>query len=259
MHTRVARIVLAFWLLGWFLKADFYIPYLFHEVIQFPFIIDPFPSFFRSALVLQFFYLFPILAFWALIRPNLFYLNVSAFTMVLSSIMLLLHQDTHNDATFITSFWVGIWFLWFVNQLSRTDKDIMTHARSLALCVVGVVFLGGFVGKLTEEYWSGEVFADIFLRQNFGWIGLWIRGHFQENDIYQGFWWIAKVMIVSEGILALAPLWPLKFVRVFGIVLMVSMSTFTTWRIFSVLSCLIGLLYALRYLESERKVSAEVK
>lgn len=250
-HIRVARTVLAFWLLGWFLKADFYIPYIYREVILFPFSSDFFPVFFQDPLGLQFFYAFPVLSFLALIKPKPFYLRISAGIMVVSPMMLLLHQDTHNDVTFLTSFWVGVWFLWFVNQFNRTGEEIFIHARSLALSLVAVIFLGGFVGKVTQEYWDGQVFADIFMRQNFGWIGQWVRGHFPEDQIRLGFWWISKIVIVVEGILAFAPFWPTRFVQITGIALMISISTFTTWRIFSVLSCLIGLLYALRFLRTE--------
>jgi hypothetical protein len=249
VHLRAARTLLIFWLLGWFLKADFYIPYLYREVILYPFSTDFFPVFFKDPLVLQFFYALPVLALGVFFRPNTYYLNISAVTMVISSFMLLLHQDTHNDVTFLTSFWVGIWYFWFVNQFKCAGKEVFIHARSLALCLVSVIFLGGFIGKVTREYWSGEVFADIFMRQNFGWIGQWVRGHFTEDAIRWGFWWVSKFVIVAEGILAFAPLWPTKFVQILGIALMLSISTFTTWRIFSVLFSLIGLLYILSLLK----------
>src|SRR6185436_469088 len=100
-----------------------------------------------------------------------------------SSAVLLLHQDTHNDATFVTSFWAGVWFLWFVSQMHREDDSFVAHARSLALCVVAMIFWGGFVGKLTPEYWSGQVLADIFMEQNFGALGGWVRSHFPETSI----------------------------------------------------------------------------
>lgn len=241
-----ANIVIAFWLLGWFLKADFFIPYIYGEVIDNPVIFDFFPVFFRHPLVLQFFYVFPLFAFLIILKPNDFHYRLSAAVMVVSSAMLLLHQDTHNDATFLTSFWVAVWLLWFVLNINRRDDAFLVHARSLALCVIAVVFWGGFVGKLTPEYWNGTVLADIFMRQDFGWIRQWVRVHYSEEVVRSGFFWISKFVILGEGFLALAPIWPFKLVFGLGIVFMCSISLFTTWRIFSVLLCLIGLLFALR-------------
>ena len=243
-HVRVAKTVIAFWLLGWFIKAYFFIPYMFKEVIVYPFVIDFFPAFFRDPLVLQFFYFFPAFAFLVIFRPNHFYFYLAALIMVVSSVILLLHQDVHNDATFLTSFWVAAWLVWFVTQMRRTDVAFLVHARSLALCVIAVIFMGGFVGKLTPEYWNGIVLGDIFMQQNFGWVGEWVRSHYSEGAIRSSFCWISKLVILGEGFLAFAPVWPYRVVYVLGIAFMLGISLFTTWLIFSVLFCLIGLLLA---------------
>jgi hypothetical protein len=250
-HLRLAKAVIAFWLLGWFLKADFFIPYIYGEVIRYPFTIDFFPVFFRDPLVLQFFYAFPLFAFVVILKPNYFYFRLAAMTMVSSSAILLLHQDTHNDATFVTSFWVAVWLLWFVSQMRRTDNAFLIHARSLALCVIAIVFWGGFIGKLTPEYINGTVLADIFMRQDYGWVGQWVRAHYSEDVIRSSFCWISKLIIIGEGFLAFAPIWPFKIVYRLGIGIMFAISLFTTWRIFSVLFCLIGLLYAFRRLDRD--------
>jgi|CXWL01.1.fsa_nt_gi hypothetical protein len=247
-HLHLAKTVIAFWLLGWFLKADFFIPYIFSEVIRYPLTMDFFPALLRSPLVLQFFYVFPLFAFLVIFKPNYFYCCLAAVTMVSSSAVLLLHQDTHNDATFLTSFWVAVWVLWFVTQMHRTDRAFLIHARSLALCVIAVIFFGSFIGKLTPEYLNGTVFADIFMRQNFGWVGQWVRAHYSEEVIRLSFYWVSKLIIFGEGFLAFAPIWPFGIVYRVGIGVMLAISLFTTWRIFSVLFCLTGLLYAFRNL-----------
>ncbi|MBL8014456.1 MAG: hypothetical protein JNN05_11475 [Candidatus Omnitrophica bacterium] len=249
MRLRITKIVLCFWLVGWFLKAGFFSFYIFEEVIVFPYQMNFFPRFFQSPLVLGFFYLLPLLCVTGLYRDNAFYLRFSGWIMLIASCVLLLHQDTHNDATFLTSFWVAVWFLWLVYQEMSTNKVMLLHAKSLALCVIAFIFAGAFIGKLTPEYWSGQAFADIFMQQDYGWIGQWIRAHFPEDNIRTGFWWLSKAIIVGEGIMATAPLWPYSFILWFGIALMVSISFFTTWLIFSVLACLIGLLYAVGHME----------
>ena len=164
--------------------------------------------------------------------------------MTLSSALLLLHQDSANDATFETSFWVGAWLVWFTWSMRRSDADFLAHARSLALCVVAIQFCGGFVGKLTSEYWSGQVLADMFMQQTQGLAASWVRAHFDEATIRIWFQWISKCLIVGEGALALAPLLPYRLVCYTGIPFMLSFALFKTWMIYSVLSCLVGLLIA---------------
>jgi len=242
--VRCARILVAFWLAGWFLKGEFFRLYLFQTIVGYPFVMDFFPEFFRSAQVAQCFYLLPLFVLTVFIRPYRTYFFLAAVIMTVSSFVLLLHQDTHNDATFLTSFWVGLWLIWFSTQMHRDDDDFFVHARSLALCVVGLNFLGGFVGKLTPEFWNGKALADIFMEQNYGVIGSRIRAAFSEHDLRTYFQWISKAVVVGEGMLALSPILPYRLVVWVGIPFMAGISLFTTWRIFSVLFCLIGLLIA---------------
>jgi hypothetical protein len=242
--VQAARVLIGFWLAGWFLKWTFFHEYLFSTIISYPFLIDLFPLFFRSAYAAQFFYLLPLLAVLAFVRPHKFYFCFAAVIMIVSSAVLLLHQDMHNDATFVTSFWTALWLLWFTTRMERQDQAFFVHARSLALCVVAVIFWGGFVGKLTPEYWSGQVMADIFMEQNFGWVSQWAKTHFSEEAIRFCFQWVSKAVILGEAVLSFAPLLPYRFVCFFGIPFMTGISLFTTWRIFSVLFSLMGLLVA---------------
>lgn len=243
-YLRTARIVIAFWLLGWFLKVGFYPKYLFHEIIAYPVVLDFFPKCLRSPLSVQFFYILPLLALSVFFRPRLFYFFFSSLCMIVSSVVLLLHQDTHNDATFVTSFWVALWLLWFVRRISVKDAMLDVHARSLALCVVGIIFLGGFIGKSTSEYWNGDVLSAIFLQQNFGFTGEWIRAHMSTESIQFCFKWISKMIIIGEAFLIFAPFLPYRLVCVIAIPFMLGISLYTTGMIFSVLFCLIGLLIA---------------
>jgi len=238
--------------MGWLLKWTFFQPYLFKTIVGYPYLIDFFPPFFRSAHVAQLFYVLPLLSLPALVRPFKLYFYCAAAVMLVSSVMLLFHQDTCNDATFITSFWTSVWFLWFVSQMHRQDEDFYAHARSLALCVVGVVFWGGFIGKMTPEYWNGTVLADIFMEQNWVGFGSWVRSHFSEPAIRVGFQWAAKMIILGEGMLALSPVWPYRLVCWVGIPFMLGISLFTTWLMFSVLFCLMGLLLAGLQLKSSK-------
>ena len=252
-HERIIRTVIAFWFLGWFIKAYFLVPYIFGEVTHYPVLNSFFPDFFRHPLPLQLFYLFPVAGFVLIFRRAPFYYGLTAISMAVSSAILLLHQDTHNDATFLTSFWVAVWLMWFVSQMHKAEDAVLVHARSLALCVIAFIFWGGFVGKLTPEYWDGTVFSNIYMSQEPTLLNKWVRANLSEAAIRSGFVWISRAVILAEGFLALAPLWPFRLVRVLGVVFMLGISLFTTWRIFSVLFCLIGLLVALRAVDPAKK------
>ena len=203
-----------------------------------------FPAVFRSALVAQAAYVLPVLALPVFFSRRQAWFCVAAVVMAVSSALLLMHQDSASDATFETSFWVGAWLVWFSFSMRRRDQEFLTHARSLALCVVAIQFCGAFVGKCTPEYWSGQVLADMFMEQKQGLFASWIGSHFDQATIRISFQWISKFLIVGEGVFALAPLLPYRLVCCVGIPFMLSFALFRSWMIYSVLMCLIGLLIA---------------
>ena len=239
-----ARIVVALWLVGWTSKCVLFVEYFFQTLVTHPMVNDFFPAFFRAALVAQVAYLLPLLALPVFVSRRQVWFCLAAIVLSVSSVLLLLHQDSANDATFETSFWVGAWLVWFSFSMRRRDAEFFLHARSLALCVVAIQFCGGFVGKLTSEYWSGQVLADMFMEQKQGLAASWVRAHFDEVTIRIWFQWISKCLIVGEGALALAPLLPYRLVCYTGIPFMLSFALFKTWMIYSVLTCLMGLLIA---------------
>lgn len=239
-----ARIVVALWLVGWTSKCVLFLEYFFKTLASHPMVNDFFPVFFRSALVAQTAYLLPLLALPVFVSRRQAWFCLAAVVMSVSPALLLLHQDCANDATFETSFWVGAWLVWFSFSMRRRDTEFFMHARSLALCVVAIQFCGGFVGKLTSEYWSGQVLADMFMDQKQGLAATWVRANFDEATIRIYFQWISKFLIIGEGLLALAPLLPYRLVCCTGIPFMLSFALFKTWMIYSVLSSLIGLLIA---------------
>ena len=239
-----ARIVVAMWLVGWTSKCVFFMEYFFKTLVSHPIVNDFFPGFFRSALVAQVAYLLPLFVLPVFISRRQSWFLLAAIVMTVSSVLLLLHQDTANDATFETSFWVGAWLVWFSFSMRRRDMDFFVHARSLALCVIAIQFIGGFVGKFTSEYWSGQVFADMFMEQKQGLVASWVRAHLDEATIRIYFQWISQCLIVGEGALVFAPFLPYRLVCYTAIPFMLSFALFKTWMIYSVLSCLMGLLIA---------------
>jgi hypothetical protein len=240
----IARIVVLFWLAGWYIKLGFYGPYLLETTRQFPVLHPMFPAFFQNADVANLFYFLP-----AFLVPFLFfrrdiYLRISAVVMVVCAAVLNLHINTCNDATFVTSFWSALWLLWFICQ-----KNPLPHAKMLAMCVLGMIFWGGFIGKLTPEYWNGQVMTQILIaggdKTLLGKIVLPLSTVVRDNVMM----WLGRLVIIIEGVLALSPLLPVRFVLFLLCVIVAGFCLFSTWTILSVLSSLVGLAVAVVRLE----------
>jgi hypothetical protein len=251
VNVQAIRVMMFFWLAGWFLKASFFVPYLLRTTVAYPVADAFFPSFFMNPFVAMTFYLLPVLIVPVAVLKWQRWFWVSAVLLVVCAAMLNLHINTCNDATFVTSFWSGLWLCWLVRHISETDDSFRLQANVLAQCVVAIMFMGGVIGKLTPEYWSGQIFRQIFIEQGgsspFG----KILGNVSGN--VQGFVlaYLAKIIIGVELLLGLAPLLPYRFVMAVMVMTSVGISLFSTWRIFSVLLCLLGMLIAGQYLQKK--------
>ena len=252
IHRNVVRTAVAFWLLGWFIKFEFYLPYLFGYTANEPVRIAFFPPFFRNPAVATVFYALPIVTLGVFFIRRLIYARICGLIMAVSALVLMLHIDTYNDATFVTSFWTALWLIWFTAYARREDAIFSRHTRTLIQCIVGLMFLGAVVGKLTPEYWSGQVMADIFFKEQFSSVAAWVA-HLPGMDTQLLASWVAKLVIVSELILVLAPLFPYRWLCGFAIPVMGIMPIFCSVWILSVLGCLIGLLLAGLRLERPTK------
>lgn len=245
----IARIVILFWLVGWYIKLGFYGPYLLDTARQFPVRHPMFPAFFQDPAVANTFYFLPLIIVPMLFlrRSRQIYLRISAFLMVLCPLVLNLHIDTCNDATFVTSFWAGLWLLWFVFHQKN-----LSHAKTLAVGVVSIIFWGGFVGKLTPEYWNGQVMTQILQdsgdKQLLGQILFPVTPETRETFML----WFSRFSIVTEAVLACSFLWPVRLAFILLCGSLVGFCLFSSWKILSVLSCLVGLMLAAWLLERYR-------
>ena len=197
LNYRVIQYAMLFWLLGWFIKISFFADYLAVYIFAIPIRHDLFPTFFVNPYVAVFFYYLPTLAFPAILLPTRNRLIFSNLIFLGCSLVLMNHIDTYNDATFVTSFWVSLWLLWFSINSDRKDDAVHFHAKILAQCIIGMIFLGGFVGKLTPQYFSGEAFYNIFFHKDAYWPHSWLRTHYSVDQIKiysQYFSWSVMVM-----------------------------------------------------------------
>lgn len=239
----VFRICVAAWLFGWFFKYHYHFaPHLLQRIIAFPIVTEQFPSFFMNPYVAIIAYHLPLLCvFGFFIKRHIRTVYISiGLLLLLCTTILGLHIDTYNDMTFISSFWVAIWLAWYAYYID--DKEhIARHAPFLVKCIIALLFLGGTVGKLTPEYWSGEVFYNTVIHQTPGFFGEFISSAYsiEQQKVIIGF--LSKVIIIAEGLLVLSPLFPYRFFAAFAALTIVMLVVFRSFQILSVLSCLAGI------------------
>jgi hypothetical protein len=244
-NIRVFRLVAGAWLAGWFWKAWFFAGYYFDEIWAHPFRYAGLPRVLVHPALATIAWAAPVLALVAIIYPRAWSVRAAALLMTTAAFVACLHFETFSDATFVTSFWVGLWLVWFTANAQRSDDSFYLHARVLAQCIVALIFLGGFVGKLTAAYWNGDAFYQLYFVQKSSWPYPWLRDTLSPEALRELATWFSRLVIAGELALALSPLYPYRVTAIGGTLVMTGIVVISTWNLFSVMACLIGLLLAL--------------
>jgi hypothetical protein len=244
-RRRAFRIVCAGWLVGWYYKGFFLGPYLLHTSFAFPVEVRGFSALFSGPGISAVLWLAPVLSLICLALPSNRAMRATALLYTACAFGLAIHLNTFNDATFVTSFWVGLWMVWFTFRREDRLPDTLLHARTLAQCVVGFLFLGGFTGKLTEAYWTGEALYNLYCLQkaNFPWS--WLRHGLSPEALRAFATWFSRATVFMEGVFVLSPLLPYRALATVGALVMGAMVVFSTLNLLSVFACLLGLVLAL--------------
>ena len=212
-YSSVYKLVLGGVLFGWFIKLPvFFWTYLNKTTFEFPVYFEQFPSFFESPLVSCIFYFLPLVTVASLFikvedKVPLFH-RISAALLLLSSLILMLHSATYNDATFVTGFWVSLWLLWYS---FHPEEEHGKHACALAAAIVSLTFFGGFIGKCSSGWWNGEVLFGIMQSFFTHWPFEWLKNNltFEQQKL------IAKLLswgiIFIELAVASSFFWPRRF------------------------------------------------
>ncbi len=209
---------------------------------------EPFPGWATSPGLAMVAWIFPFLTLPVWLLPQRFLrqslLCVAVINLV-SALGLLWHIQTHNDATFTVAVWG---WLWIVFQLSGRDDPRPAFVSRSALGVVSLFFLGGFMGKLTPEYWTGEVIYDIYFQGKPEPFWEWVRARFSSDLLPRLAAWFSRLMIFTEAGLACLVLLPeririLRRIGIFtGMVAIGMMAIMANIQILSVLLPLLALL-----------------
>jgi len=259
-NMSVVRIAMAYWLLGWYMKILFFSHYLRNYIWDFPIRHELFPAFFSHPLTANLAYALPLFFIPAILFPAITGrtgLLLANSVFLICAVILSLHSDTYNDATFLVSFWVALWMVWVTLHLDRQDENFRRHARLLALCLVAMIFLGGFTGKLTSAYWNGEVVYHTHFLSSPYWPFSWLEKVCSAEQLRSLATIVSRGIILMELFIVFCPLMSFRYVFLLIPCLMASVTIFNTWKILSVMGGLIGMLLAcLVWNEQDRKMKS---
>lgn len=158
--------------------------------------------------------------------------------------IMLVHQASHNDMTFATGLWVAIWSFWFTTRMGRDEPyALIERGAFLSRAIGSMILLGGAVGKWTPEYWSGEVFYDIYFVDRDFWVFNYLRETYDTETLKTMAMWYSRKVIVVETLAGFL-LWliPARLAAVTGMFIFFSIAFLSNHLLFSVLMQMIGLM-----------------
>lgn len=224
------------WKISFFLVAD-------AVYLRIPIRDSFFPMWLQSAIVLRTAFLTAVgaYAFTAITwsdRNRTIALGVG----LMAATVMLLHQGSYNDMTFTTVWWCNVFGLWYASRMGIDEQaELGRKAARLSRVLISVVLLGGAVGKWTGEYWSGQVFYEIYFIERDFWFFNLMRSWFEPETLR----WIAtaysRKVVVVESLGALIFLLPSRVAAVVGAVIFASIALLSNFLLFSVLGPLIAL------------------
>ena len=157
--------------------------------------------------------------------------------------VLCLHQGSDNDMTFATAWWTALWSLWLVHRIDDADTDsTLRRAAWLSRVIVSMILLGGAIGKWTPEYWSGQVFHEIYFADRDFWVFNLVRQWFVPETIRELATWYSRMVSLTESACGVG-LWmlPPRWAAAIAIVVFASIALLSSFLLFSVVGCLIAL------------------
>lgn len=242
---RIFRIAVGFFYAAWLIKIHFF-GLFFYAGTQATLQIGPFPSLMANTWWAIAFYMLPLatapLLLGRLTRRRALAISASFF---IGSTGCLLHQHFFNDATFAVLFWGSLWLLWLSLNSNKPTISLATHSKQLATTTVALIFFGGFLGKMTPTYWSGEIFFELYFQQKQHPPYTWLNAWFSDSTIVVMARWFSRLAIFGEAAVWLSPL-VLTYRRWAWLVVIVAttMVIISTPWLFSVMGGILGITIA---------------
>ncbi len=176
----------------------------------------------------------PIMGILTIFKSAL--LKPTAIAWIFSSLFLLWHQYSYNDATHVVTFWSGIFTLWLLyHPAEKSNTSII--ARLLLI----MTLCGGVTGKLTPGYLNGEILYEIYFISRDFWSYNLLRSLFHHQQLPEVALVYSRIILAIEctGIL-------LAFINhriVFPLIatLFLAIAVLNNWFLFSVVTCPIAI------------------
>lgn len=248
-NVLVFRIVAVAWLVGWFWKAPTYAGYYLSEIWTYRIHYAGLPGVLVHPAVVTVAWLAPFAALGAVLVPRPRVVRAAAIGMTICAFVGCIHFETCNDATFVTSFWAGLWLVWFTANGGRDDAAFTRHASRLARSIVALMFLGGALGKLTGAYVHGDAFYHLYFIQKDSWPYTALRAALSPTALHGLAVWFSRAALAVELGLVALPIAPWRIATRVAIAAIALFVLVSTLYLVSVMACLIGLLLAVLQLE----------
>lgn len=195
---RVFMITVAFWFAAWGIKVHFFV-WLFRSNMATDLVLGPFPELMRSTATAATLYFLPLLGLPLLYKPSPLRARALSVLMGISAAGSMMHQQFYNDATFTVLIWIAIWLFWLSFQGEREPGEAAREARITTKGMVAMIFFGGFLGKLTGAYWSGEIFEEVYFYQKDYFLYAWLRDVLSAQQISLAATWFSRGAILGEA------------------------------------------------------------
>lgn len=169
------------------------------------------------------------------------------------------HQGSYNDVTFLTCLWASLWTLWLALKLDTPATNLLPLARTFAMLVVSLFFLGGAVGKWTPGYWSGQVLYDIYFVDRDYWFFNLLRSRLDAEPLREFATAYSRLVIIIES--ACAGLWllPPRFSGAIGGAVLCGIALLSNVLLFSVMFALLGLCLVAMHESPEHSFSGRAR
>ena len=242
------RIAMGLTLFAWFVKSKVQITVFFQGADQAIRHHTLLPDWLCSPITGGIAYFTPVLCFLAMRARREIWLQLAGLTYSLCALLMLWHVQSYNDATHITAFYLGLWLAWWGGRVNRADAASYWHGIALAMGVISLCWLGGGIGKITSEYWSGEPFYHLYFMDKPQWPFSWMRANLSTEEIHAYARWFSRTVVVVELVLATSILWPTRWAISATLVVLTGMVVISQLQLFSVLGSLMGLAFAVGWL-----------
>lgn len=243
-NRHILRVVLGFWLAAWFVNAPGQPGFVhnFQDALAHPLRYDVFPVWLTDPRVGLAIYLMPALVVPVLAFDDARGWRLATALTTVASLLACVHLETCNDATFVTTLWVSLWMGWLAHNVDQKGRRMLVVGRGLAHAIVGLIFLGALVGKLTPEFHDGQAFFGLYFEHGRDFPYAALREGRSPAAYRELATWFSRGAITAETMLVASPILPTQFVLPFYVVVMFVMMVARNYNLFSVLGAPLGLL-----------------